>query len=113
MSESVRIGAIIRELRRHKRLTQEDLAEKTNRSVDAISQIERGVNSPNVETLLRIAQAFEVPPEALLAGATRISDRRQKALALAVAALYQLSDRDLDIAVVQLQAFPSADRERP
>ena len=77
----------------------------TERSVDAISQIERGINSPSVDTLLRVSSALNVPPEVLLIGATVEEPERQTALAKALAVLHDLNDRDLSIAVKQLAAF--------
>lgn len=105
MSESGNIGIIVRELRKRAGLTQDDLAEQTGRSVDAISQIERGVNSPTIDTLLRFAKALEVTPEAFLIGMDVRNERRRRALAAAMAALQGLSERDLDIAVEQIRAF--------
>jgi len=50
----------IRELRRARRWSQEELAGKTNLSVHTIGAIERGRSSPTVDTLFRITQALEV-----------------------------------------------------
>jgi DNA-binding NtrC family response regulator len=49
------LGAAIRERRKALKLTQGDLAKKTNLSIGFLSQIELGKNSASVETLYRIA----------------------------------------------------------
>ena len=51
-------GDRIRQLRLAANLTQEGLAEKANISVDFLSLIERGRNSPSFQNLDKIASAF-------------------------------------------------------
>lgn len=55
------IGERIRDIRKKKKLTQEELAWKVNKSVNFIGQIERGTKKPSVQTLKKIADALEVP----------------------------------------------------
>ncbi len=54
------IGKRVKYLRRLKNLTQSELAEKANLSVNYISQIETGVASPTIKTLFVVAQALDV-----------------------------------------------------
>lgn len=56
------IGHRIRNLRRLKQLTQEELAERTNLSKGYISQIEHANASPNMETFLNILEVLGTPP---------------------------------------------------
>ncbi len=42
-------------------LTQEELAARIDRSVDAVSNLERGLNLPGFETLASLARALDVP----------------------------------------------------
>lgn len=58
-------GRRLRQLRRQKNITQERLAESIGVSVDLISNIERGVNSPSFETLEKLAETLEVPAKEL------------------------------------------------
>jgi transcriptional regulator with XRE-family HTH domain len=55
-----KLGRRISELRRSRKLTQEDLAEAVGRSVEFISLVERGVNSPSVASLADYARALKV-----------------------------------------------------
>jgi DNA-binding NtrC family response regulator len=57
-----RIGEKIREGRKAKGLTLQQLAERTSLSVGFLSQIELGKNSASVETLYRIATALGAQP---------------------------------------------------
>jgi len=54
------LGQKIATLRRKKKLTQEALAEKADYSVEFISFVERGINSPSIEGCERIANALKV-----------------------------------------------------
>jgi transcriptional regulator with XRE-family HTH domain len=54
------LGARIANLRRNRGLTQEQLAEAVDRSVEFISLVERGVNAPSVSGLERFAKALKV-----------------------------------------------------
>ena len=51
-------------------ITQEDLGELSEVNLTSIGKIERGVSSPAVETLVRLATALEVDPGALITGIT-------------------------------------------
>lgn len=60
-----RLGNRIRELRKKKSLTISQLAEMTNLSDNFIGSIERGLRSPAIKTLEKIALALEVKVEDL------------------------------------------------
>lgn len=55
------VGQRIRELREQQGLSLRTLADKCGLSINAISRIERGANSPTVSSLHRLAMALEVP----------------------------------------------------
>ena len=66
MSElRVQFGRRLRQLRRQKDLTQEQLADAAGISVDMLSNIERGVNAPSFETLAKLAATLGMEVEAL------------------------------------------------
>lgn len=54
-------GKRLRDLRKQKDMTQEQLAEKTLISVDFLSLIERGINAPSFDTLEKLAIALDTP----------------------------------------------------
>lgn len=55
-----KVGARIRQIRKSQKLTQAQLAEKTDLSDDYIGAIERGSRSPSLEVLEKIAQALQI-----------------------------------------------------
>ena len=64
MSETTReegtvFGPHLRELRLARGLTQAELADRSRSNVIFISRLERGVTSPTVGMLLRLAEALE------------------------------------------------------
>lgn len=56
----------IRAYRLERHMTQEQLAENIGRSVETVSNIERGVSVPNEGTLRRLARCLEISYEDLL-----------------------------------------------
>ena len=56
-----RIGGRITEIRLSQKLTQAQLAEKVNLSVETISRMERGVAFPSLKTIEIIAGSLNVP----------------------------------------------------
>lgn len=56
------IGGKIRTLRKQKGLTLKEVAEKTNLSISFLSQVEHSKSSTTLESLKKIAEAFEVNP---------------------------------------------------
>jgi transcriptional regulator with XRE-family HTH domain len=54
------LGKNIAQFRREAKLTQEELAEKTDYSVDFIGLVERGVNAPTLARLKDIADVLGV-----------------------------------------------------
>jgi len=56
-----KLGQHIALLRKEKRFTQEQFAEKTDYSVEFISFVERGIHAPSLEGCERIAKALDIP----------------------------------------------------
>jgi DNA-binding Xre family transcriptional regulator len=61
-------GENVRRARHERGWTQEDLSAKTGLAVVQISRIERGKREIRLGTLLRLLDAFGLPPETLLQG---------------------------------------------
>jgi transcriptional regulator with XRE-family HTH domain len=55
-----KFGKRLRYLRRHRDLTQEQLAELVGLTVNFIGQLERGQLAPSFETVEKLAQALDV-----------------------------------------------------
>lgn len=60
MDRKIRFGIRLKALRKQRNLTQEQLAELIDRSVDAISKMERGITLPSLETLMRLSEKLHV-----------------------------------------------------
>jgi transcriptional regulator with XRE-family HTH domain len=83
--QGLAIGAKVRELRQKRRLTLQDLSDRTGLSKPLLSQVENGHVMPPVATLLRIARALDVGIAHFFQGAekeekialTRASERRR------------------------------------
>ncbi|WP_352661851.1 helix-turn-helix transcriptional regulator [Mesorhizobium sp. M0621] len=106
MSATKNFGTILRELRKLRELTQDDLALRTDRSVDAVSQWERGLNWPNFETLVRLGKALDVPVRVFFQeGDLTQSEQRAMLEIQAGVILSGLNDGDLQVAVEQLRAL--------
>ena len=56
----VRFGNRLRQLRKVSNLTQEELAEKVEVSVDFIGLIERGLRGPSFDTLYKLSKTLAV-----------------------------------------------------
>jgi len=55
------VGNDIRALRKSRSMTLVDFADKIDRSVGFVSQIERGISEPSISDLRNIARLFDVP----------------------------------------------------
>ena len=64
-SLAYKLGVRIRTLRKAAGLTQEQLAEVADVSVNFIGYVERGQRAPSIKTLEQIAQALNVRPKDL------------------------------------------------
>jgi transcriptional regulator with XRE-family HTH domain len=60
------IGALIREVRLFRRLSQRDLSAQTLLRPDMLSRYESGIHPPSVRSLVRIAQALRIPVDCLV-----------------------------------------------
>jgi transcriptional regulator with XRE-family HTH domain len=67
MSESP-ISSTLKKLRKERKLTLKELAERTDVSISFLSQVERGKSGVTLESLRKIADALNVPPSAFFSG---------------------------------------------
>ncbi|MEE1061515.1 MAG: helix-turn-helix transcriptional regulator [Ruminococcus sp.] len=75
-----KIGVFLKELRKEKELTQEQLAEKFNVSSRTISRWENGNNMPDLDILIEISDFYEVDLREILNGERKseIMDKETK-----------------------------------
>lgn len=66
MVDAVLIGEAIRKCREEKGVTQEVLSGLANLDRTHYSKIERGLRSPTIDTLFKIAGALDMPPHQLM-----------------------------------------------
>ena len=59
--ELATLAALIHDLRKHKKCTLKELADKIGRSVGFLSQVERGLSRPTVADLTAISETLGVP----------------------------------------------------
>lgn len=59
-------GARLAELRRQHNLTQNDIADRLNISAQAVSKWENDLTSPDIDTLLKLADIFNISTDELL-----------------------------------------------
>lgn len=70
----IKIGVFIKELRKEKGLTQEQLAEQFNVSRRTVSRWETGSNLPELDILIEMADYYEVGIRELLNGERKSED---------------------------------------
>ena len=100
------IGLRVKRAREAAGLTQDKLAELVDRTKEAISNIERGVNYPAIETLLRIADAVGISMSYMLEeprGTRAYNDMR----AIVGLKLDKMSEKDLEFVSAILDILSS------
>jgi transcriptional regulator with XRE-family HTH domain len=102
-----RVGHRIKLARQWRGLSQEELAERVERSVDAISSIERGRSLPNFITLERLAKALGTPVRDFFDIGPESGEnlKRSRLIVELVDAGSSLTDVDLELALEQVQAL--------
>lgn len=60
MNKKKLIGLRIKELRKRKALSQEEIAEKAETSPNYVSRMERGTENPTLDMLIKLSEALEV-----------------------------------------------------
>jgi len=71
-----KLGENVRDARKERGWTQEDLSAKTDLAVVQISRIERGKREIRLSTLIRLLDGLEIPPDVLLRGLYKDHTRR-------------------------------------
>lgn len=71
---NIAIGRRIQQSREQAGLTQEELAERIDRSTQFISTIERGLAGPSLETVIHLCEVLGTSTEWILRGRTPLSE---------------------------------------
>lgn len=67
MNSELIFGQILKAIRKQQKISQEELAFRSNLDRTYISMLERGVHQPTLNSLLAIAAAFDMKASALVA----------------------------------------------
>ncbi|WP_448203438.1 helix-turn-helix domain-containing protein [Azospirillum sp. sgz302134] len=113
MERTQEFGRMLRALREQRNLTQEDLAELIDRSVQAISKMERGLTFPKLETLIRISKSLDVPLRELanIFDSNESSEPNRISLETSILeATRRLGMRDLHVILKIVKVFPAEDK---
>ena len=76
----MKIGELVREYRLSKKLTQQELAEKSDLSLPFINLIENNRRNLSVDTLLKILSAMEIDPSDFFRPLSETSDNNLQLL---------------------------------
>jgi len=109
MDRTREFGEMLRTLREERKLTQEDLAELIERSVQSVSKLERGLTFPKLETLIRLSEKLNVPLRELVEvfdPAQPIDADRVPLETSILQSTRRLSLRDLEVVDRVVKAFP-------
>lgn len=99
------IGQRIQSLRGERKITQAQLAEKIGVSTEAVSNIERGVNYPSFDTLIKIADTLDCRLTDLIDRPGKASPKRMKLEADLIAKIKSLPDDKVETAVKLISAL--------
>ncbi|NNC38728.1 MAG: helix-turn-helix transcriptional regulator [Hyphomonadaceae bacterium] len=103
-----RVGLRVKAIRHELGLTQDEFADKIDRSIETISNIERGISYPGFETLERLWKNLGIHPKVFFEFGdddNNISQKRAQLIEDQRAVTKKLSDDKLTIAVKQLKAL--------
>ncbi|MFP7234184.1 helix-turn-helix transcriptional regulator [Bacillus subtilis] len=103
---TVKFNETLKKLRREKNLSQKELGNKLGLAESTIGMYEQGKRQPDYETLLKIADFFEVTLDFLLGNPKDASSVKEKEAA------YIISDPDLQIAFKDASDFSEEARRQ-
>lgn len=107
------LGSILAELRKQNNMTQADLAEKMCVTDKAVSKWERDISCPNIETIKKLADFFDINVNELLSAKssskknniiTLIFNAVALAMGISVLVLMIMDSIDIKNAVIMLSA---------
>ena len=99
------IGEYIREQRSHAKISLRELAKQAGVSNPYLSQIERGLRKPSAEILQQIAKGLRISAEVLYVEAGILQQREGGALADAIVAATDLTERQKQVLLDVYESF--------
>jgi len=106
MDTKAQLGLRIKAIRKGKRLTQDELAARIGRSVDALSNIERGKSLPSFSTIEQLSRALDIPLKNLFDFEEASVSRRKVQLLEELQSLARdLPETDLQVAIEQIRVL--------
>ncbi|HUQ57456.1 helix-turn-helix transcriptional regulator [Lentzea sp.] len=99
------IGEYIREQRNSAKISLRELAKQAGVSNPYLSQIERGLRKPSAEILQQIAKGLRISAEALYVEAGILQQREGGALADAIVAATDLTERQKQVLLDVYESF--------
>lgn len=76
--EQQKVGNFLKELRKEKKLTQEQLAEQLNVSARTVSRWETGSNMPDISLLVELAEFYDVSIPEIIDGERKSENMNEK-----------------------------------
>lgn len=108
MELKLHIGQRLKIARKRAGLTQADLAERMQKSVETLSNLERGNALTSLETLGQLASSLNVPLEFFVSGYSTtdgVSSKREAALARMQLEIYALDEKEVELALRLVSAI--------
>ena len=84
------IAKNIRLLRRKQNMTQDQLAERLHVTRQTVSNYETGKSQPDIDTIVRLAEALQADPNTLISGIPTPPNRKREYIHMAIAAAIAL-----------------------
>lgn len=112
MNASEKFGLRLRTIRRNRELSQQALADRAERSVEAVSNLERGLNFPSFETLVALSEALGVPIRDFFEFGENESRQRTELMAGLLDMARTMDDATLAIAVEQVRVLSASKRPK-
>ena len=102
--DQIKIGSFLKELRKEKELTQEQLAEKLNVSNRSVSRWENGNTMPDISILIELAEFYEVDIKEIIDG-ERKSENMNDAEKELMNKVVDYTSKDKEIIITQTQKY--------
>jgi len=101
MTTKQMIGTRIKQLRKVKGLSQEELSEKVGMSSKYLSSIERGNENPTLDTFIRLARSLDVEVFEIFNYSNELSDKESKRFLINVIKKSNKERLDLTAKIIQ------------